>query len=1309
MIDQKALLGVLNTDDANEVMPQGHHKAAMNIRFRGSDGDMQPQGVPGTRAVTNSHLPATGDNELIYAYYDQVRQRVFEFQYNSNGTHGIYIFDVATETYEVLLKIGAATDGDILGFDLETPLCNVDIVYGDAADGDILTFIDTLQRPTAIGIEKFLNNPYTITYRLFIDVAKAPPVMPPQVTYENDTDVAVNNLKNSLFQFAYFFQDVNNLRTFLSTGSPVPLPYLPFAQTSDTDTSKNARVAVYLQTGDANIRKIGVAVRQTKDGSTSDWLLVTTLDKDLLSIDDNTIYKYEFLNDALYPNLDIRYTTPIQSYVPTKAGTQSLLRGSVLMYGNITEGLDLPDADIAGSVSNATYPYSTQNGLLYFAEQTGLNSGGTGDTITVYLTGVGTNTSGNPSTLANSRAIYKVDARNAAGSSVAFQYDNTSQSQTVTNIFNGISAAAVVAGWTEVSRGTNSMVLQYSTDVILLGSGTIRSAGTSLSDDDAIFAYVPESNYAYGIIYRDKYGKISSTLTDIDYNIIMPVESSTQMPLVQLNISHRPPTYAVSWSPVRSLNLTYNKRLSWISFAAYEGIISVNNERYAYIDVQNIYTYNLDIKSTSATVNYDFTPGDRIRFKGRVKFDNTVVALTGKDYEVLGVVNSITLTDSSKKIGTFLQIKYPTADISSDFKFDGAFDFMNYDVLIYNYTQHAGSDTTYFEFGRQFGIGNAGTNTAYHIGQEQSQTANLSQAAIVTTYEGDYFLRKRLVPTGMAYEHTLQGYENGWNDYTTIPIDVTGTPVTTAYYEIRSETFENAGLGTGDYPTFSDDQYYYNDSGSAQRIRIIMTISFTNDVPLTHFQIYAKLITTTPTVTLKIIYPDQGVLQPNIDHKAEIDTVIDVPAGTKVSLIMYKAGSKVWVTSSLVKFNVLNQKRINIVEDTFSDVYAIKTNSNSKVNIVDPAAKEATYPNLLRWSLAYNPGTSINELNIFYDANRDEADRQQGKIQRLTSTGNKLNVYLERAVGATGIYAKNLQSSAGDNVLTTTDEIITKNNIQYYQGEWGLGSHPESLFSSDNADYFVDPVRGRHLRKSDSGIDDLCKLYKGQFYISPLLVKYNKEWDTATGGKAKILGCYDFYEEQYMSLLQGGENGSDTIDDYMISFNEKRNAYCCFYDFHPEFIASVQEKLYSWLSGTLYIHDDTDNYCKFYGSQYYPSITLVFNDKKNIKKTFNAIAYQGNQYWVSPNVGDIFTSQPNPQTGLTQVSNLKVVDYEVQEGLFYASFLRDANSGSDAEEALVEGDYLKGTWIQVKFTYQGGLFGYMYLPYVNYSASPRNF
>ena len=109
-----------------------------------------------------------------------------------------------------------------------------------------------------------------------------------------------------------------------------------------------------------------------------------------------------------------------------------------------------------------------------------------------------------------------------------------------------------------------------------------------------------------------------------------------------------------------------------------------------------------------------------------------------------------------------------------------------------------------------------------------------------------------------------------------------------------------------------------------------------------------------------------------------------------------------------------------------------------------------------------------------------------------------------------------------------------------------------------------------------------------------------------------------------------------------------------------------------------------------------------------MKKAFNAVAYEGNQIWVSAANGDINTSMINPQTGFQQVSQLIEKDYEIQENLRYASFLRDANSGIVKKKALLEGDFLTGNWLEINLVYQGSDFSFLYLPYVNYQLSPRN-
>lgn len=454
------------------------------------------------------------------------------------------------------------------------------------------------------------------------------------------------------------------------------------------------------------------------------------------------------------------------------------------------------------------------------------------------------------------------------------------------------------------------------------------------------------------------------------------------------------------------------------------------------------------------------------------------------------------------------------------------------------------------------------------------------------------------------------------------------------------------------------------------------------------------------------------VINPGESNRAHGGQIQDQIVGSQPALFEFLRGDFYIKQRQIpLNANLTNVQPVFIIDQSVSDQYPSRVTGNGRAYVVDKAAVNTFYMTRSRWSEKYQQNTNINQTNIVYPLNYDEIDRAKGEIQRFFTEDRLLYVYQNRAVSNYGIFARYIKNNEGTNDLVTTTEIITRDNINYLQGEYGVGDQFCSVLrGSAGRHYFADPVRGYLLRRSGDGIEPISELYWGQYFIRSLIVPYNKAWERTNGSWAKILGTYDFIEEQYMPILQGGSIGTDTIDDYTFSFNEKRNGFCSFYDIlNPDWAASAEDKCYYWKQGRLYIQDNEDKWCNFFGTQFYPSITLVYNDKVAIKKTFDAIAYQGNQKWISPVNGDVVTSQPNPQTNLPQISNLIAQDYDVSEGLFYAALNRDANSMADAREALVNGDYLKGVWIETKLTYYGSDFATLYLPYIKSEPSPRNF
>lgn len=398
-----------------------------------------------------------------------------------------------------------------------------------------------------------------------------------------------------------------------------------------------------------------------------------------------------------------------------------------------------------------------------------------------------------------------------------------------------------------------------------------------------------------------------------------------------------------------------------------------------------------------------------------------------------------------------------------------------------------------------------------------------------------------------------------------------------------------------------------------------------------------------------------------------------------------------------------------IIDESLSDKYLSKITNIGRAFVIDDYAKKTFYSTQSRWSLDYQQNTNINQTNRFFYLNFDEIDREKGDIQMFKVWARQLLVFQNRAVGQYGIYSQFISNNSGQSELIKTNDIITVNNINYYQGDHGVGDQYTSVVAGTNQFYFVDPVTGYQIRLGRDGMTKINEKYKGQFYISSLFPPYNKVFTRPNGGYAKLLGAYDFKEEEYICLGQAGVNGLTEIPYFALSFNEKRNAYCSFYNLDPDWIISAEDVLYSWKQGRFYVHNNKEKRCYFYEQQFYPSLKLVFNKDVLLKKKFMSVAYQSNQIWVSDTNGDINTSTINPQTLLPQISQLKKVDYEIQENIRYAALLYDANSGTDPKIALLEGDYLGGNWIECNFIYKGNEFAWLYAPYIMSKPSNRNF
>jgi hypothetical protein len=55
-IDTKIFNGIMNLDDSNDIIPNGHHKEAKNGVFRGNASMTKFQSIRGNKKITNTNL-----------------------------------------------------------------------------------------------------------------------------------------------------------------------------------------------------------------------------------------------------------------------------------------------------------------------------------------------------------------------------------------------------------------------------------------------------------------------------------------------------------------------------------------------------------------------------------------------------------------------------------------------------------------------------------------------------------------------------------------------------------------------------------------------------------------------------------------------------------------------------------------------------------------------------------------------------------------------------------------------------------------------------------------------------------------------------------------------------------------------------------------------------------------------------------------------------------------------------------------------------------------------------------------------------
>ena len=346
MIENRRVIYGMDTDTDERDVANGYCRKAVNVRIGSSDGENRNsvELVKGNE-IRFINLPQ-GDNTTIGAYEYKRDSVVYYFNHNSLGNHNIVQYNFLQER-SVIVMIS-----ELLNFSKDYLITHVDIVDLDN-ENQLIYFVDRLNPPRKFNIGKAIRtfntgltgDKYDLPITLdIIDAIKYPPLFPPVSRYFTDAQFDVNYFKNELWQFkARYVYDDNEKSAY----SPISKQTISNTSYIQTTNEFNNAIQVVVPKGGKLVKRVEIVARPTE---INDFVVIADKPISEFIINSDGDYIYNFYNDGNYSIADLRESIKPFDRFPLLAGTQSLIEGNRIVYGDIVEDYDNVEIDTDLSV-----------------------------------------------------------------------------------------------------------------------------------------------------------------------------------------------------------------------------------------------------------------------------------------------------------------------------------------------------------------------------------------------------------------------------------------------------------------------------------------------------------------------------------------------------------------------------------------------------------------------------------------------------------------------------------------------------------------------------------------------------------------------------------------------------------------------------------------------------------------------------------------------------------------------------------------------------------------------------------------------
>jgi hypothetical protein len=332
----------------------------------------------------------------------------------------------------------------------------------------------------------------------------------------------------------------------------------------------------------------------------------------------------------------------------------------------------------------------------------------------------------------------------------------------------------------------------------------------------------------------------------------------------------------------------------------------------------------------------------------------------------------------------------------------------------------------------------------------------------------------------------------------------------------------------------------------------------------------------------------------------------------------------------------------------------------------------------IKWSNTFIPGTITNGLSTFDALDEKILPGELGPLRKLQITSkvnNELGAVMlgicEQETASMYLGEQQLVGSAANAFIAQASDVIGTVNV--LKGTYGT-LNPESVVEFKGNVYWVDVQNGKVVQYSLNGLYPISNYKMTRFWkqFCDTIGSMSAQDIEALGSRPFIFSAVDPHhwellitvpttlaappmgylpDPPYTSYVYPFDIWDGQGKTLVYKINAEPNYWIGSYSQTPEGWVTLENKLYSFKYGQLYLHNSTDSYCNFYDVQYASRVMGVCNQEPERIKVYDNACLEAN---MLPSLTYFMCLSP-----YMQVSNLRDFDYDIKEGVYYSQIYRN--------------------------------------------------